>query len=98
MKNNLKHKRVISIMLTLILTFGFVGFNNDHKIMNASAAGGGGGSEETASNDDMTISKTAKVNSWDNRTYDVTLTAAAKEEVVVVDPNPADIILVLDRS
>ncbi|MGM9974045.1 MAG: VWA domain-containing protein [Clostridiaceae bacterium] len=98
MKNNLKHKKVISIMLTLILTLGFVGFNNDRKIMNASATGGGGGSEETVSNDDMTISKTAKVNSWDNRTYDVTLTAAAKEETVIVDPNPSDIILILDRS
>lgn len=85
-------------MLTLILTLGFVGFNNNRKIMNALATGGGGGSDGTVSNDDMTISKTAKVNSWDNRTYDITLTAEAKEETVVVDAKPADIILVLDRS
>lgn len=98
MKNNLKHKRAISIMLTLILTLSFISINNDQKITNASATEDGGNNGETVSNDDMTIRKTSKVKSWDDRTYEVTLEAAAKEETVVGESKPADIILVLDRS
>ena len=98
MENKVRHKKTVSIILTLILTLSFISINNNQKIINASATGSGGGNGGTVSNDDITIRKTSQVINWDDRTYEVTLQAAAKEETVVVDANPADIVLVLDRS
>lgn len=45
----------------------------------------------------MEVGKTAKVDSWDDRTYDVTVSASSLIQTVT-EADPVDIVLVFDRS